>query len=232
MTTSAVHECPPYDVIAVFDDDGDEPPFAYTVGVFEAYGGPELFAWGRPDDGVDPGERWTLSTHDLHGQLTKAVDRLRSPVGLSIGSFWSTPLDDGRSSLVASVVEGDDEPSYEVSPGTPVWRLHLTLLRPPAGRHVPLDAAAWQQLGERVRQWRVAFDNDELTPLREEDVFGPCSAGVRLVLGHLSRLDEDGLWGIAVLDTTSRGGSSSVLVEAGAVARTAGRRAWVDAAVL
>lgn len=70
MTTSPVHVRPPYDVIAVFDHEGDEPPFAYTVGVFEAYGGPELFAWGTPDDGLDADERWTLSMRDLHAQLT------------------------------------------------------------------------------------------------------------------------------------------------------------------
>lgn len=232
MTTSPVPARPPYDVIAVFDHEGDEPPFAYTVGVYAGYGGPELFAWGTPDDGLDPDERWALSMHDLHAQLTRAVDRLRSPAGLALGDSWSTPLDGGRSSLVATVVETGNEPFHGVSPGTPVRRLQLTLLRPPPGRHVPLDAAARRRLTVRTRRWGAALGAGATGPVREDDVFGPCSGGVRLVLAHLAQLDEDGCWGVAVLDTASRGGSSSVLVEAGAVARTAGRHAWAQAAVL
>lgn len=232
MTTSSAPVRPPYDVIAVFDSDGDEPPFAYTVGVFEAYGGPELFAWGRPDEGLDPGERWHLSMNDLHAQLTRAVDRLRAPEGLSLGDSWATPLDGGRSSLVATVVESDGEPSYEVPPGTPVQRLHLTLLRPPPGRHVPLSPDAWQSLRSRVERWREAFGSAAAAPLDEQDVFGPGSAGVRLVLDHLAALDDDALWAVSVLDSAGHHGSLSLGAEAAAVARTAGRGAWLEAALL
>ena len=77
MTPHLPFDRPPYDVIAVFDPDGKEPSFAYTTGVFEAYGVPEVFVWSIPDAGVDPGEHWELSTSDLHVQLTDAVQRLR-----------------------------------------------------------------------------------------------------------------------------------------------------------
>lgn len=232
--TFSVHTRPPYDVIAVHDCDGLEPPFAYTVGVAAAYGGPELFAWATPDSGLDPGERWALSTHDLHRQLTEAVDRLRGPEGLTLGDSWVRSLDAGRTAMVTTVVEADDVPSYEVPAGTPVWRLHLRLLRPPSGTFVPLDADARRALVERLSRWHEAYDMPlDVRALREDDIFGPGSCGVRLLLQQLSELDEDGLWRAAVLDASSEGGSSSsVLVEAGALARTAGRREWLDAAVL
>jgi hypothetical protein len=81
MSAPTPFDRPPYDVIAVFDPDGEEPSFAYTTGVFEAYGLPELFVWAVPDAGVDPGEQWLLSTSDQHTQLSDAVQRIRDGAG-------------------------------------------------------------------------------------------------------------------------------------------------------
>lgn len=229
MTSSCTHDHPPYDVIAVCDDESDQP-FAYTVGVWRAYGGPELFAWGIPDSGVDSGESWQLSSLDLHTGLTGAVDRMRG-AGLALGDTWSTPLDHGRSVIVTTVVEADEVPSYDVEPGVPVWRLHQQLLRPPAGRFTPLDDAPQVALVERMHRWHSAFGLDlDVAGLREDDCYGPGSAGVRLVLDLLAGLGVDDLWGVAVLEAASRHGSNSAVTELQAVARTAGRREWVDAA--
>ena len=109
---------PPYDVIAVFDETGDQPSFASTAGVFAAYGGPELFVWATPDEGVDPGEQWMLSDADQHAELTTAVERLREVGTLEDGASWDRSLDGGRSVLRVTVIAAEsDLPTFAVPPG-------------------------------------------------------------------------------------------------------------------
>ena len=230
MTTSPQHDRPSYDVITVHDGQGDDPPFAHTVGVPATYGGAELLVRSVPDTGVDPGERWALSHEDLHSQLAEAVERLQAGL-LHLGDTWSSPLDGGRSALVATVVEAEDRPACAAPPGAPVWRLHLGLLRPPPGRFVPLDPVTAQDLADRLLLWHRAFDQ-QLPPSSADTRFGPGAAGVRLVLAHLGALDPPALRRLARLETAGDDGSDSALVEAEAIARTAGRRHWARSAVV
>src|SRR3954468_13732227 len=58
----AVEE-PFWQVQGVFDPDGQEPDFRYTIGLAER-GLPELHIWAQPDRGDDPGADWRLSMHD------------------------------------------------------------------------------------------------------------------------------------------------------------------------
>ncbi len=219
---------PPYDVIAVFDPDGLEPSFAYTSGVFEAYGVPEVFVWSIPDVGVDPGERWELSTSDLHVQLADAVQQLRDAKGA--GAAWEHELDGGRTVLRSAFVDPDDDlPTYALSSGTPVRRLHLELIRPPVGKPSRLPAAAKASVVTRTQQWAKLLLGGELpvvsTVLRQP--YGPCTAGVELLLGLLDMAGEELLLCVASMDFVGGDGTRAAAAELDALARTAGRGAWV-----
>lgn len=216
---------PPYDVVAVFDPDGGEPSFAYTHGVFEAYGLPELFVWAVPDDGVDPGEDWQLSTTDQHGQLTDAVQRMLA----GEVSSWEHLLDGGRTVLRTTLEPADDDlPTYELSSGTPVRRLRLELVRPPVGSPSRLTKQARTALVRRTQRWADVLLGREVevrTALGQR--YGPGTTGVGLLLDLLTSGDEDLLVTIACMEVASQGGTRSAFAELDAVARTAGRAPWV-----
>jgi hypothetical protein len=226
MSTSTPLARPPYDVITVFDPDGEHPPFAYTIGVFDAFGLPELFAWGAPDAGVDPGERWVLSPSDLHRQLTDTVERLRVD---ATERLWEHGLDGGRTVLRTTLVPpGDDLPTYALSAGTPVRRLHLELIRPPIGTPARLAPAARAALVARTQRWADLLTG-ELGPVRTGlgQRYGPATAGVQLVLDLLAEADEGLLLCVASLEIAGGGGTMSAFAELDAIARTAGRGPWV-----
>ena len=194
------HDRPPYDVIAVFDPDGDEPSFAYTTGAFEAYGVPEVFVWATPDEGVDPGELWVLSPSDQHVQVTDAIDRLRE--GLPADASWEHPLDGGRTVLRSTLVPAEDDlPAYQVAAGSPVLRLRLELIRPPVGRPVRLTAAAAEALVRRTQAWaEVIVGHDVHVRTGLDQRYGPATAGVELLLELLDDADEGLLLCIASLE--------------------------------
>lgn len=226
MTPDLPFHRPPYDVIAVFDPDGRQPSFAYTSGVFQAYGLPEVFVWSIPDTGVDPGEQWELSTSDLHVQLSDAVQQLRDGTG---GSF-EHELDGGRTVLRSTFVAADDDlPTYALSSGTPVRRLQLELIRPPVGRPSRLPAAARASVVTRTQQWADLLLGHELPVVRTAltQPYGPCTAGVELLLDLLSDVDEQSLLVLASLECVNGAGTLSAFAELDALARTAGRGAWV-----
>ena len=229
MSAPTPFDRPPYDVLAVFDPDGEEPPFAYTTGVFEAYGVPDLFAWGIPDAGVDPGEDWVLSPSDLHGQLSDAVDRLRDGTARDT---WDHGLDGGRTLLRTTLVPAEgDLPTYAVSSGTPIRRLHLELIRPPVGAPSPLPLRAATALVRRTQLWAellLGHDVSVRTDLAQR--YGPATAGVRLLLDLLDEADESLLLCITSLEIASSGGTRSAFAELDAIARTAGRSPWVTRA--
>lgn len=219
---------PPYDVIAVFDPDGHEPSFAYTHGAFAAYGVPEVFSWSIPEAGVDPGEQWELSTSDLHVQLTDAVQQLRD--GAGDGASWEHALDGGRTVLRSTLVAADDDlPTYALSSGTPIRRLRLELLRPPIGKPSRLPAAARRSVIARTQRWADLLLGEPLPAVRTglKQAYGPCTAGVDLLLDLLSGADEGLLLCVASLECVSAGGTRSAFAELDAVARTAGRGPWV-----
>lgn len=230
MTTSPQHDRPAYDVIAVHDGRRDDPSFGHTIGLPDRYGCAELLVRSVPDTGVDAGEQWSLSPVDLHSQLAEAVDRLRAGL-LHLGDSWSSPLDGGRSALVATVVEADDQPACVGALDAPVWRLHLALLRPPPGRFVPLDPPTAHALLDRVCRWHDAFGLGlALPPSHDDSRFGPGSDGVRLVLTHLAGLGPRALQRLAALEAASDDETAAALVEAEAIGRTSGRQHWARAA--
>src|SRR3954454_282386 len=230
MTAPTPHERPPYDVIAVFDPEGEHPSFAYTTGAFEAYGVPEVFVWATPDEGVDPGELWVLSPSDQHTQLSDAIDRLRE--GLPDDAAWEHPLDGGRTVLGTTLMRAEDalEP-YAVADGPPMRRLHLELIRPPVGKPVRLTTAAAAALVRRTQRWAEVIVGHEVsvrTGLGQR--YGPATAGVKLLLELLRDAGEGLLLCIASLELAGSGGTRSAFAELDAVARTAGRGAWVTRA--
>src|SRR4051794_6013169 len=227
MSASMPFDRPPYDVIAVFDPDGNDPSFAYTKGVFDAYGVPDVFVWAVPDTGVDPGEEWQLSTGDQHTQLSDAVDRLRE--GARDGATWEHGLDGGHTVLRTTLTSSDDDlPTYLLSSGTPVRRLQLDLIRPPIGTPSRLPAAARKSLVERTQRWADLLVGKEV-PVRTglTQPYGPGTAGVRLLLDLLDVADDEFLFCVESLEVASAGGTRSAFAELDAVARTAGRRPWV-----
>jgi hypothetical protein len=219
---------PPYDVIAVFDPDGIKPSFAYTNGVFEAYGLPEVFVWSIPDAGVDAGEQWELSPSDQHTQLADAVQRLRNGAGPD--AAWEHGLDGGRTVLRSTLIAAaDDLPTYTLPSGTPVRRLHLELIRPPVGKPSRLPADARRSVIARTQQWADLLLGHELPAVRTalKQVYGPCTAGVELLTDLLAQADEGLLLCVASLECVSEGGTRSAFAELDALARTAGRGSWV-----
>lgn len=226
MSPHLPFDCPPYDVIAVFDPDGIEPSFAYTSGVFDAYGVPEVFVWSIPDVGVDPGEQWELSTSDLHVQLADAVQQLRD--GKSVR--WEHELDGGRTVLRSTFVDPEDDlPTYALSSGTPVRRLHLELIRPPVGKPSRLPAAAKASVVTRTQQWADLLLGHELPVVRTvlKQPYGPGTAGIELLLDLLDDAGEELLLCLASMECVSGGGTRSAFAELDALARTAGRDTWV-----
>jgi len=231
MSPHLPFDCPPYDVITVFDPDGTEPSFAYTSGVFDAYGVPEVFVWSIPDVGVDPGEQWELSTSDLHMQLADAVQQLRDAKGS--GAAWEHELDGGRTVLRSAFVDPDDDlPTYALSSGTPVRRLHLELIRPPVGKPSRLPAAAKASVVTRTQQWADLLLGHELPVVRTvlKQPYGPCTTGVQLLLDLLDDAGEELLLCAASMELVGGGGTRSAAAELDALARTAGRGAWVTRA--
>ncbi len=223
---------PPYDVIAVFDETGDQPSFAHTTGVFAAYGGPELFGWATPDEGVDAGEQWMLSDADQHAELTTAVERLREVGTLEDGASWDRSLDGGRSVLRVTVIAAEsDLPTFAVPPGAAVHRLHLALVRPPIGAPTPLTAAAAATLERQVQAWAEVLRRPPEQVFTDlEQRYGPGTCGVILLLRMLTHGGEDLIYTIVSLESASDGGTSAALAELDALARTAGRRGWVQQA--
>lgn len=220
---------PPYDVIAVFDETGDKPSFAYTTGVFAAYGGPELFIWATPDEGVDPGEQWMLSNADQHAELTTAVERLREIGTLEDGESWDRSLDGGRSVLRVTVVPAEGGlPTFAVPPGAAVRRLHLALVRPPIGAPTPLTAAAAATLERQVQAWAQVLTRSTARVSTDLDQrYGPGTCGILLLFRMLLDGPEEQDFTVANVELGSDGGTSAADAELDAVARTAGRREWV-----
>jgi hypothetical protein len=65
-----------WEVVGVFDPDGDTPHFSYTVGL-HTHGLPELHLWARPSEGVDPGEDWAFNERERGALLNSWARRLR-----------------------------------------------------------------------------------------------------------------------------------------------------------
>jgi len=219
---------PPYDVLAVFDPDGELPDFAYTTGVFDAYTLPELFVWATPDEGVDPGETWVLSPRDQHATLGEAVERGRAQGNLELGDTWDNDLDGGRAVLRVPVVAAEDDLETCALPvGTPLRRLHLTLVRPPIGVAAPLTPEASHALVRRTLAWAEALAIP-CPPVDTslEQVYGPCTSGVDLLLEAISSLEEDDLWTLAAIEGCNEDGTRDAAAGVDAVARTAGRGPW------
>ena len=134
--------------------------------------------------------------------------------------------------LRTSLVAADDLPTYALSAGTPVRRLHLELLRPPVGTPSPLPAAARQSVVTRTQQWADLLLGCELPAVRTglTQPYGPCTAGVELLLDLLDDAGEEQLLCIASLECVGGDGTRSAFAELDALARTAGRGAWVTRA--
>jgi len=100
------------------------------------------------------------------------------------------------------------------------------------GKPSALPAEARRAVVARTQRWADLLHGERLPSVRTglKQPYGPCTAGVTLLLDLLADADEGMLLCVASLEVCSRGGTQSAFAELDAVARTAGRGPWVSQA--
>lgn len=132
---------PFWEVIAVWDPDGNGSDFAYTRGLSRA-GLPELHVWARPDHGDDPGADFLLSQRDLTVLLNRWASELLDGT-LAPGSERVLDLDLGASRTVFTVgvpVGPDTVDAFQLDADTRVLPLRWSIERTPIGPLLTLTA--------------------------------------------------------------------------------------------
>ena len=152
----------PWRVVAVFDPDGGGGDFAYTVGLFNV-GLPEVHVWGRPTDGTDPGEDFSLSTSDRNRLLNKVARQLING-DLNAGDDFVEELDGGLSAahyhLDAPVPAAALE-AYQTHLDAQVIGLRWELHRPLVGIAASVDAAVCDRIVDLTSALRATLPRDD-----------------------------------------------------------------------
>jgi hypothetical protein len=137
MSAQPEHETfkkPFWQVQGVFDPDGQEPDFSYTIGL-HGRGIPELHVWAQPDQGDDPGADWRLSMND-RCRLLNEFAGLALCGRLGVGSEFERRYDAGRTILRFRVGPAGDREvleAYGIAPDAIVLPVHWSLHRAPEG---------------------------------------------------------------------------------------------------
>lgn len=221
-----------WEVIGVFDPDGDKPDFSYTVGL-HAHGLPELHLWARPSDGADPGQDWGLSQHDRHGLLNRWARRLRDG-DLRPGSSWTDEMDFGLVRVTFTV--GDPVipaavDAFAVASGATVLPVRFALERAPSRVEAEPDAEALAL----IAAWTAdVVASSGAGAWADDGSTGPAGgllAAVRAAVAAASHRQLTELfYGVLVLDSGTPMGPRRILAGAVAHARVAGRNAAVEVA--
>lgn len=118
---------PPWNVLAVFDNQHPETDFAYTTGL-AALGHPELRI-GAISEQHDTS--WSLSPHDMQHILNRVAFELAS--GSPLPAAWDEKIDGGYTNISYRTITGAAAPAlgtHQVAPGTPivniVWDIDRT----------------------------------------------------------------------------------------------------------
>lgn len=231
---------PWWQVIGVFDDEGEGRDFAYTVGLAER-GLPELHIAARPSRGEDPGADWRFSISDLAGILNATAWRLLDG-RIATGDAWEEEFDAGLVT-VRFVLDPPEaaEPLEAFQAGdVPVHPVRWSLHREPEGPLTPLSPEQLAVAGIELDELRAALGPDP-APLpgwelpaeagfAPEQRWGPrtpivLARGVQL--RQMTAADLVQLLNVAMALSFRRMTSYAVVVALSA-ARTAGRTAALE----
>lgn len=127
-------EGPFWQVQGVFDPDGQQPDFSYTIGLHDR-GLPELHLWAQPDAGEDPGADWKLSMRDRSHLLNEFAD-LAVRGRLGVGAEIERRYDAGQTILrfrIGPPADREVLEAYGIAPDAAVVPVHWSLHRAPEG---------------------------------------------------------------------------------------------------
>jgi len=230
-------EKPFWQVQGVFDPDGQEPDFSYTIGLHER-GLAELHLWAQPDRGDDPGADWRLSFGDRHHLLNELAD-LAVRGRLGVGSELERRYDAGQTTLRFSVGPPADREvleAYGIAPDAVVLPVHWSLHRAPEGEGGPLapddEEAARSEYREIIaglvagRRAPKGWSLPATPSFAPDQRFGPRTPVVVARAAQLWQADEDTtadlLHAALVVETSGMSLTYPVSV-ASALARQVGR---------
>jgi hypothetical protein len=229
---------PPFwKVQGVFDPDGHEPDFSYTIGL-HGRGLPELHLWAQPDRGDDPGADWKLSAGD-RGHLLNELAGLAVRGRLGVGSELERRYDAGQTILRFRIGEPADRDvleAYGIAPGAVVLPVHWSLHRAPEGERAALApdderAAAAEAGAIRAglavgRRAPRCWPFPDATSFRPDQRFGPRTPIVLARAAQLWQADDDTLRDLLHAALLVEGSDTSLTYPAavaGALARRVGR---------
>jgi hypothetical protein len=226
-----------WQVQGVFDPDGQEPDFSYTIGLHDR-GLPELHLWAQPDEGEDPGADWVLNTSD-RGHLLNELARLAVRGRLGVGAELERRYDAGRTTLrfrVGPPADREVLEAYGIAPDASVLPVHWSLHRAPEGPRGAMTpeqehaaASAYDEITAGLVEGRRAPTGWTLprTPsFAPEQRFGPRTPVVLARAAQLWQADDETLADLlyAALLVESAGMSlTNPVAVAGALAREVGR---------
>jgi hypothetical protein len=240
MSAQPAHDTfeePFWQVQGVFDPDGQEPDFSYTIGLHDR-GLPELHLWAQPDEGEDPGADWVLSTSD-RGHLLNELARLAVRGRLGVGAELERRYDAGRTTLrfrVGPPADREVLEAYGIAPDASVLPVHWSLHRAPEGPRGAMTpeqeqaaASAYDEVTAGLVEGRRAPTGWTLprTPsFAPEQRFGPRTPVVLARAAQLWQADDetvaDLLYAALLVESAGMSLTNPVAV-AGALAREVGR---------
>jgi hypothetical protein len=146
---------PWWQVMTIFDPNGQGGDFAYTVGL-ATKGLPELHMWARPSLGEDPGDDWKFSLRDTCVILNQLSWRLLDDE-LSVGDTWEDSYDGGLVSVRFRLDPAEPAEALDAfrAGDVPVLPVRWSLHRPEPGPLAPMSDRA-QHAAEQLYAELVA----------------------------------------------------------------------------
>lgn len=219
----------PWDVQYVGGGDGDAP-FAYTRGLWQAFGHAELFADTRPVSGGEDDAHWQLSTSDMGEVLNAFGERVRAGEKFAAGDSHDQLVDEGRTTLrwAFSEAAADWPSAHQVHPHAPVLHLSFSLRRQPVRAYEAPTAAALQILASKAERILEAAFGSPRSWGASEGSGGPFTEVLEALALLVEAGSEDDLLMVAGMAMTAAPWQNGALGAVSEEIRVSGRQKHFD----